>query len=128
MNMQAAEYYAFNQGPPQPQMQVGPPQMQMPTAAAYSYGGFMPFTGYPIGQTLPTHKHLEKLKRNKNKTSSGGDIVGRSGSGANKFVEEVTNSTDESIHLVRSRKTGGIKEFSIFYMPTHCQHFSTIAI
>lgn len=98
MNTQA-DYYAFNQGAVQPQSLVGQAQMQ----AAYTYGGFFPFTGYPIGQTLPTHKHLEKLKRNKNKTSSG-EAVGRSGS--NKF-DEITNSTDESIHLVRSRKTGG---------------------
>jgi hypothetical protein len=91
MNMQG-DYYAFNQGAPQ---QQPPPQMQ----AAYTYGGFLPF-GYPIGQTLPTHKHLEKLKRNKKNTD-----VGRSGSNKS---EEITNSTDESIHLVRSRKTGGI--------------------
>ena len=97
-----ADYYGYGQG--MPQQMMGPAQMQ----AAYTYGGFLPaFTGYPLGQTLPTHKHLEKLKRNKNKTtSSSGEVVGRSGSGANKF-EEVTNSTDESIHLVRSRKTGG---------------------
>lgn len=113
MNMQA-DYYAFSQGAaqPPPQMCATPQQMQQAAAAAaaYAYGGFMPFAGYPLGQTLPTHKHLEKLKRNKNKqTSSGADggggmMVGRSGS--NKF-DEVTNSTDESIHLVRSRKTGG---------------------
>lgn len=80
-----SEYYPFNQGPPVMMPQVAP---------QFTYGGFIPF-GYPIGQTLPTHKTIEKLKRNKKSTDSG-----------RKF-EEVTNSTDESIHLVRSRKTGG---------------------
>jgi hypothetical protein len=107
-----AEYYPFNQGPPV----MMPPQLAAAAAAAaaaqqFAYGGYMPY-GYPIGQTLPTHKNVEKLRRQKKSSSSNnnnnnGSNNNNASSDSRKF-EEVTNSTDESIHLVRSRKTGGL--------------------
>ena len=60
-----------------------------PTQAYY------PAYGYAIGTALPTHRNLDKLKKSKHRHSDG------------RKYEELTNSTDESIHLVRTRKTGG---------------------
>lgn len=74
------DYFSFNQGPP---------------VNAYApYGGYMPY-GYPLPTpTVVNNKPLEKLKRQKQRSVDG------------RKYDEVTNSTDESIHLVRSRKTG----------------------
>ncbi len=44
---------------------------------------------------MPSNRIVEKFKKNKHKLSD------------TRKYEELTNSTDESIHLVRSRKTGG---------------------
>lgn len=54
---------------------------------------YYPTYGYTIGAALPTHRNLEKLKKGKLRHDG-------------RKYEEMTNSTDESIHLVRSRKTG----------------------
>lgn len=84
------EYFTFNQGPPI-------------VSQGYGYGGFLPFGyGQQPQQQFSTqhvqqvgHKNSEKIKKNKKSLIDG------------KRYEDVTNSTDESIHLVRSRKTGG---------------------
>ena len=61
-----------------------------------SYGYVNPF-GYPIGQTLPTQRVVEKMRKSKQKFAPE----------STRRFEDVSNSTDESIHLVRSRKIGG---------------------
>ena len=79
----------YSQGPPQP--------------AYIPYNGYVPYGyGYPTMAThiMPIHKNLEKIKKPKQKTMS-----------LRKYEE--TNSTDESIHLVKSRKSGGM--FLIFH-------------
>ena len=72
--------------------------MQGDYFAAFSQGppqAYYPAYGYAIGSAMPTHRNLDKLKKSKHRHSDG------------RRYEDLTNSTDESIHLVRSRKTGG---------------------
>ncbi len=71
------EYFGFNQ--------------------TFPYNGFPPFGYSTTGSNniMPSNRIVEKLKKNKHKSSE------------TRKYEELTNSTDESIHLVRSRKTGG---------------------
>jgi hypothetical protein len=86
---------------------MNPMQQQMMNAmggmnpyAAYGGAAYYgnPF-GYPVGQTLPTQRTVEKMRKSKQKFTSDGVSSRR--------FEDVSNSTDESIHLVRSRKIGG---------------------
>jgi hypothetical protein len=73
------DYFNFNQG-------------VMPQG--YGFGS-MPF-GFTIGPTtIPFYRNLEKIKKTKPKFIDG------------KKYDDM-NSTDESIHLVKSRKTGGL--------------------
>jgi len=58
------------------------------------FSGYTPYTCAPYTQNvMPTNRTVEKLKK-KHKSISGTN-----------FDDYVSNSTDESIHLVRSRKT-----------------------
>ena len=69
----------------------GPP----PQPAYIPYGSYIPYGYPPMAQMMPPiHRNLEKLKKTKQKSMS-----------LRKYEE--TNSTDESIHLVKSRKSGG---------------------
>lgn len=73
------DYYSFNQGPP---------------VHGYAYNGYLPY-GYPLqAPTFITNKPIEKIKKQKQRSVDG------------RKYEDIGNSTDESIHLVRSRKTG----------------------
>ena len=71
----------YSQGPPQP--------------AYIPYGSYVPYGYPPMTQMIPVHRNLEKLKKPKQKSMS-----------LRKFEE--ANSTDESIHLIKSRKSGGL--------------------
>ena len=100
------DYYNFQQAglnmnmPNMMNLQSMQQQMMNPMNpyAAYgqSYGYVNPF-GYPIGQTLPTQRVVEKMRKSKQKFAPE----------STRRFEDVSNSTDESIHLVRSRKIGG---------------------
>lgn len=71
----------------------------------FPYNGFPPFGYSTIGSNMmPSNRIVDKLKKNKHKTSD------------TRKYEELTNSTDESIHLVRSRKTGGVCPFFFSYL------------
>lgn len=65
-----------------------------PGVPGYTYANFS-YGGYPVGQNVTFYRNLERVRRSK-KVYDG---------------REVTNSTDESIHLVKSRKTGGKYSF-----------------
>ncbi|RNA40701.1 hypothetical protein BpHYR1_037119, partial [Brachionus plicatilis] len=82
-NRMQGDYYNFSQGP------------ATGTANGYAaYGGYMPY-GYPLpAPTVVNNKPLEKIKRQKQRSADG------------RKHQMASNSTDESIHLVRSRKTG----------------------
>lgn len=70
--------------------------------------GMHPFANYPIGHTLPTQQRsatvADRMRKSKQKFASSDAAV----SSSVRRFEDVSNSTDESIHLVRSRKNGGI--------------------
>jgi hypothetical protein len=97
--------------PMQQQMMNAMSQMNPYAAAAAAYGnGYYanPF-GYPVGQTLPTQRAVEKMRKSKQKFTV-------DGVSSRRFNEDVSNSTDESIHLVRSRKIGG----NLFFILNIC--------
>ena len=75
------DYYNFSQGPP--------------SGNGYApYGGYLPY-GYPLpAPAIVNNKPLEKIKKQKQRSIDG------------QKYEIASHSTDESIHLVRSRKTG----------------------
>ena len=80
-----ADYYNFHQ--------VATPQ----TFAAF---GSFPYGFTSAAPSIPFHRNLERLKKVKPKHQSGESSA---------KYDDVTNnnSTDESIHLVKTRKTGG---------------------
>jgi hypothetical protein len=77
-------------------------QMAQPLPQTYAAFGPFPYgfaTATPTTNAMPLlhHRNLERLKKVKPKHYT--DLV--------KYDEVTNNSTDESIHLVKTRKTGG---------------------
>ena len=74
------------------------------TNQMYPQSAYSQYTCTPYGVTaMPMNRTIENLKK-KNKSFSA----------SRQFDDFSNNSTDESIHLVRSRKTGGKQSFFYF--------------
>jgi hypothetical protein len=90
-----ADYFNYHQMalPPLPQQQ----QQAFATFGPFPYGYA---ASMPNSTAMPLlhHRNLERLKKIKPKHF----VVD-----SNKYDEVINNSTDESIHLVKTRKTGG---------------------
>jgi len=97
-----ADYYNFHQ------MAQPLPPLQQTFAAfgpfPYGFGTAAPTTNAITPIPLLHHRNLERLKKVKPKHYGSSGIVVDSG----KYDDVINNnSTDESIHLVKTRKTGG---------------------